>query len=322
MHQDSGPAGARSSVRLGRSDAGESITSSIYSRVTVAIIQSLERGVVPWRSPILGGGRARYPKNLNTGKPYRGANVFLLAISAYTQGYGSAYWLTFQQAKERGGQVKKGEKASLVVFWKKYEVKDRQTDEVKEIPLLRYYNVFNVEQCEGIEAPEQPAAPLTTFEKIEAAEALADGYRDGPTVQHRGTLAFYQPFLDTVVMPPPERFVAPAAYYATLFHELGHSTGHSSRLARGLDTDPKPFGSADYSREELVAEMAAAFLCAECGLEPTIIENSAAYISGWLGKLRSDNTLVIAAGGQAQRAADWIRGVSAPAASSEHADVE
>lgn len=235
--------------------------------------------------------------------------MFLLAITTYVQGYGSAYWLTFQQAKERGGQVKKGQKASLVVFWKRYEVKDKHTGEVKEVPLLRYYTLFNVEQCEGIEAPEKPPEPPTTFEKIDAAEWLVAGYRGGPTVQHLGTQAFYQPKLDTVTMPPPERFESPAAYYATLFHELGHSTGHSTRLGRGLDTDPQPFGSPDYSREELVAEMTAAFLCAECGLEPAVIENSAAYISGWLGKLRKDNTLVVAAGGQAQRAADWIRGV-------------
>lgn len=308
MHQDSALRGARSSVRLGRSDTdGESITSSIYSRVTAAIIQALEHGVVPWRSPILGGGQSSFPKNLTSGKSYRGANVFLLAITAYAKGYSSAYWLTFQQAKDRGGQVKRGEKSSMVVFWKKYEVTDRETGEVKDVPLLRYYNVFNAEQCDGIEVPDAPETNMTTFERIDAAERMVAGYRGGPRVRHRGNEAYYTPKQDEVTIPLPERFVSPAAYYATLFHELGHSTGHSTRLNRGLDTSPEPFGSPDYSKEELVAEMTAAFLCGECGLEPVVIDNSAAYISGWLGKLKQDHTLVIAAGGQAQRAADWIK---------------
>lgn len=293
-------------MRLGRSGAGDSITSSIYSRVTAAIIEALERGVVPWRSPILGGGQTGYPANLLSGKPYRGANVFLLAITAHLAGYHSRYWLTYQQAKQSGGTVKQGERASLVIFWKRYEVTDKQTGEIKEIPVLRYYNVFNVDQCSGIRAPNTPEEIPPTFERIEAAEALVAGYRDGPKVEHGGNEAFYAAKPDIVRLPLPERFVSPAAYYATLFHEYGHSTGHSKRLNRGLDTDPQPFGSPDYSREELVAEMAAAFLCAECGIEPAIIDNSAAYISGWLGKLRKDNTLIVTAGGQAQRAADWV----------------
>lgn len=300
-------------MRFGRNDGrGESTTSGLYSRVTAAIIQALERGVVPWRSPILGGGRAGIPKNLASGKPYRGANVFLLAITAYLGGYRSAYWLTFQQAKDRGGTVKKGQKASLVVFWKPYEVKDKETGEVKQIPVLRYYNVFNVEQCEGIEAPAGPKDPPSTFEKIEAAEKLLAGYKDGPKVEFGGSEAFYVPAQDTVRIALPERFVSPAAYYATLLHELAHSTGHSKRLDRGLDSKLEPFGSLDYSKEELVAEMAAAFLCAECGLEPAVLENQAAYISGWLGRLKKDHSLVIAAGGAAQRAADWIAHLHPP----------
>jgi antirestriction protein ArdC len=308
MHTNDRPQG-RSSVRFGRSDAGsESITSSVYSRVTAAIIEALEHGVVPWRSPILASGGAGYPKNLISDKPYRGANVFLLAVTAFAKGYGSSYWLTYQQAKERGGQVKKGEKASLVIFWKPYQVTDKETGETKEVPLLRYYSVFNAEQCEGVQTPEVAQEPPSTFEKVQAAEAIVEDYEGKPGIEHRSSQAYYLPKTDTVSLPIPDRFVSPSAYYATLFHELGHSTGHSSRLDRGLDTNLAPFGSPDYSKEELVAEMTAAFLCAECGLEPAVLENSAAYISGWLGSLRKDHALVIAAGGQAQRAADWIRG--------------
>ncbi|HEY1684366.1 MAG TPA: zincin-like metallopeptidase domain-containing protein [Tepidisphaeraceae bacterium] len=278
----------------------------LYAEVTNQIIAMLEKGVVPWRSPILGRQSAGHPKNLESGKPYRGINVFMLAFTAWAQGYESAYWLTFNQAKQRGGAVKKGEKASMVVFWKEYEVADKETGKAKKVPILRYYNVFNAVQCEGIEIPDAVKFEPLDFKPIEAAEAMVKGYADAPAIEHGGQQACYRPSTDMVRMPEPSRFASAEEYYSTLFHELGHSTGHSKRLDRKLDTDPKPFGTADYGREELIAEMSAAFLCGHAGIQPAVIENQAAYLRGWLKQLKDDKRLVIAAGGAAQKAADWI----------------
>jgi len=273
----------------------------------------LDSGVVPWRSPILGRTGARRPRNLNTGKPYRGVNVFLLAVTAYAKNYESSYWLTFKQALERGGNVKKGEKASMVVFWKQYEVTDKETSQVKKIPILRYYNVFSVNQCENIPAPDAPTFTPTPFNRIEAAEAIVKGYKDGPTIEHGGSQAFYRPSTDTVHIPDPTRFTSNEEFYGTLMHEISHSTGVKKRLNRGLDTDTRPFGSPDYGKEELIAEMSAAFLCGHAGIYPAVVQNSVAYISGWLGVLKKDKKLVISAAGQGQRSADWILGVKTDA---------
>jgi antirestriction protein ArdC len=283
-------------------------TFDLYQTVTDQIVAMLETGVVPWRSPILGRSKPGHPRNLSSGKQYRGVNVFLLAFTAFAKGYGSSYWLTFRQAKERGGAVKKGEKSSMVVFWKQYETTDRQTGDPTRVPVLRYYNVFNSEQIDGIEIPDAVKFEPLDFQPIEAAEQIAAGYAGGPAVGHDGgQQAFYRPATDSVHMPDCTRFASVEEYYSTLFHELSHSTGHSSRLDRALDTDPMPFGSSDYGKEELVAEMSAAFLCSHAGIQPTLIENQAAYLGGWLTKIKADKKLVISAAGQAQRAADWIR---------------
>jgi antirestriction protein ArdC len=218
-------------------------------------------------------------------------------------------WLTFNQARERGGMVKKGEKASMVVFWKQYETTDKETGEPTKVPVLRYYNVFNAEQVDGIEIPDAVKFEPIDFHPIDAAEAIAKGYTGGPVVEHDGgQQAFYRPASDTVHLPERTRFASVEEYYSTLFHELSHSSGHSSRLDRKLDTEPKPFGSPDYGKEELVAEMSAAFLCGHAGIQPVVIGNQAAYIGGWLKQLKLDKKLVVSAAGQAQRAADWIRG--------------
>lgn len=282
----------------------------VYAEVTAKIVAMLEVGVVPWRSPILGQGKAEWPKNLESGKPYRGVNVFLLAMTSWCKGYGSAHWLTYNQAKDRGGSVRKGEKSSMVVFWKTYETTDRKTGELTTVPVLRYYNVFNVEQCEGITVPAAEGAKVeaTAFSPIEAAEKLVSGYEGRPEIVQNGNRAYYVPAMDAVHTPPPSKFISTEAYYATLFHELAHSTGHSKRLGRGIDTTMAPFGSPDYAREELVAEMAAAFLCGHTGIAPATVENSASYIDGWIKTLKGDKRLAVVAAGAAQRAADWIKG--------------
>lgn len=282
----------------------------IYQAVTDRILELLDQGVVPWRHPIRrsGGAGGGYPTNIESGRHYRGINVFLLAVTGWLQGYGSPYWLTFRQAKARGGHVRKGEKGALVIFWKQHATQDKETGEDITVPVLRRYTVFNTEQCEGIEIPgaTEPEEDPEPFVPIEAAAKIVEGYAGGPHIEHGGRQAFYQPSADLVRIAEPERFVDREAYYATLFHELVHSTGHSSRLDRGLDTEPAPFGSPDYSKEELIAEMGAAFLAAAAGIGQQTVEQSAAYIQGWRKRLAGDEKLVVHAAGAGQKAADWI----------------
>ena len=273
-----------------------------YQTITDRVIELLEQGVVPWRKPWV-GGPAGHPKNLSSGHRYRGVNVFML----HAAGFDSPWWLTFKQAKSRGGHVRKGEKGWPVVFWKWLEKPDPdKPDKIKRLPMLRHYSVFNVGQCEGIDAPAPPSTMTFDFDPIESAESIIAAMPERPPIRHDEGRAVYYPSPDYVNMPKPERFERPEGYYSTLFHELTHATGHARRLDRKTLTDYAPFGSATYSREELVAEMGAAFLCGESGIVDGTIENSAAYMAGWLRKLRDDPRLVVTAAAQAQKAADFI----------------
>lgn len=199
-------------------DGADAMSFDIYAEVTSKIVSMLEAGVVPWRCPIMGKGKAGWPQNLESRKPYRGVNVFLLSFTAWTKGYSSSYWLTFNQAKAKGGAVRKGEKSTMVVFWKPYETKDAKTGEPVTIPVLRYYNVFNAEQCEGITVPDAPAFEPSEFSPVEEAQRIVDGYTGGPVIEHRGTSAYYLPKHDAVHIPEPTRFATTTDYYSTLFH--------------------------------------------------------------------------------------------------------
>lgn len=280
----------------------------VYQRVTDRIIELLERGVVPWRRP-WAGGPAGFPKSLASGRAYRGVNVFML----HAAGFESPWWITYKQARERGGHVRKGEKGWPVVFWKwlEREERDPATGEPKtrKVPLLRQYSVFNVAQCGEIDAPAPPDARTFDFDPIEEAEAVVQGMPKPPTIGHGQNRAAYCPASDHVGMPRRERFERPAEYYSTLFHELAHATGHPERLGRFPEGQAvASLGSPTYGREELIAEMGAAFLCGRCSIADRTVENSAAYIDGWLEKLRSDKRLVVMAAAQAQKAADFILG--------------
>ena len=279
----------------------------LYQTVTDRILDLLAKGAVPWRQPIRNAGGG-WPRNIESGRHYRGINVFLLSMTAWVQGYDSSYWTTFRQVEKVGGHVRKGEKSTMVVFWKKLETKDKKTGEPKTVPVLRYYNVFNALQCDGLKPPDVEPEPPEPFDPIEGAEDIVQDYLDGPLMEFKGNQAFYRPKEDLVRMPKPEKFLSREFFYATMFHELVHSTGHSKRLDRNLDCSPPAFGSPDYSREELVAEMGSAFLCATVGISPQTIEQSAAYIAGWQKRLTADPKLVVMAAGAGQRAADWILG--------------
>jgi len=272
-----------------------------YEIITDRILELLEQGTVPWQRPWTGGGLAR---NLVSKRPYRGINCFLLNIS----GYSSPYWATLNQINKLGGRVIKGQKSMPVIFWKWLEVEDQETGERVEKPFLRYYRVFNLEQTQGIEAPESEKPEQIEFNPIRRCEELVTGMPNPPRIVHERQSAFYRPKSDLVNMPRPETFVSAEEHYSTLFHELAHASGHESRLNRPSLTEMAPFGSTNYSREELIAEMTAAMLCGVTGIENKTIDNSAAYVQGWLKKLKNDKRLVVLAAAQAQKAADYIQG--------------
>jgi len=292
----------------------------VYELVTRRLIEKLEAGVVPWRRPWIGAC------NLVSRRPYRGVNTLLLGNTRFD----APYWLTFKQALDLGGHVNKGERGELVVFWKVYDKRRGGGDdcgadepggdepEVEHRFVLRYYYVFNVAQCE-LPAGAVPAGP--PLEAGADVDSIIAGYlaRRGPRLEHGGGRASYAPKLDLVRIPGATAFESGAGYASTLFHELVHSSGHSTRLARPevmrLESGAGGvFGDCDYSREELVAEIGAAMLCGVAGIEYGAgLDNSAAYLAGWLQALRSDSKAVVYAAARAQRAADFVLGAAAPA---------
>ena len=273
----------------------------VYDRITDRITALLEQGTVPWHKPWK--SRTGLPRNLVTGKPYRGINVFLLLAA----GYESPHWLTFRQVSELGGTVRKNEKSCPVVFWKQLKIEDKEAEgHLKKIPLLRYYNVFNVAQCDGLKTDER-AMPVFINGTCRP-DAIVANMPQPPPVKHGKKDAYYSPLEDCVGMPFWERFDTEEGYFATLFHELVHSTGHESRLKRSTLAESSGFGSDPYCKEELIAEMGAAFLCGQAEIGERTINNSAAYIKGWLSKLREDKTFIVQAAAQAQKAADFILG--------------
>jgi antirestriction protein ArdC len=277
-----------------------------YDIVTDRIIRALEAGVVPWRKPWR--GRSHLPCNAISKRPYHGINLLLLSLTPYTD----HRWLTLRQANELGGRVRQGEHASIAVFWKRLEVEkedDRQKPQKVAIPLLRYYQVFNAEQCQGLDLPVlMDDWNVELKARIESAEQVIQQMPNAPKIVEGGSMACYLPPQDLVRIPKIQDFESPEAYYSTLFHELGHSTGHETRLNRPGVTGKVVFGSCDYSREELIAELTSAFVCAEVGIDNSIMDNAASYIHGWLHALEGDPRAVIAASGQAQRAANYIQG--------------
>jgi antirestriction protein ArdC len=277
------------------------VKESAYQLITGRIIMMLQQGVVPWRKPWK--AKSQWPQNLVSKHRYQGINVFLL----HMMGYESPYWLTFHQARQLGGSVRKHEKATPIVLWKKIQREDETTEEKRTVLLLRYWSVFNVAQCDGL-GNHIPAPELTVAseEPIAAATKIVEQMPHRPPIKHGFRKAFYSPVEDVVGMPMAENFGNKEEYFAVLFHELGHATGHATRLNRESLITARGDDPSNYPKEELCAEMTSAFLSGEAGIGDRTLENSAAYLQSWLKHLKDDPTLVIHAAAQAQKAADYI----------------
>ena len=320
-----------------RNGAGNRVT--VYERVTERVSELLSQGVVPWQKPW--HAKVGPPRNGVSGRYYRGLNVFMLSHA----GYESPWWFTPKQVNDVGGHIVRGEKVNWVHFYKPWIPKADPANEPLEVeadeaeistrrPVLicRAYRVVNCDQCAGpgIDAfrakhPLVDGPVNNDNDAIAACDGIVANMPQRPGVRYGGDKALYRPWTDTVHMPRRNTFISSEAFYGVLFHELTHSTGHEDRLNRKTLTDGTPFGSATYSREELCAEMGAAFLCATAGIDDPTIQNSAAYISSWLRFLKFDPKALVIAGAQAQKASDFILGragveqVEAPAEMAEAA---
>lgn len=273
----------------------------VYQIVTDRIVQLLERGTVPWQKPWNDVG---IPRNLLSKRPYRGINLWLLLSLNYERNL----FLTWDQIKKYGGTVVKGEKGHIVIYWKSLKKVDGIEDDEKKknAPLLRYYKVFNISQCSNLPNELVEVFAMLKHDTLFECEAVVKDMPQCPVIRHKEQEAYYHIKDDYINMPKKKGFKSIEYYYSTLFHELVHSTGHEKRLNRPTITEMAEFGSEKYGIEELVAEMGAAFLCSQTGILQTSIQNSSAYIDGWLDKLKRDKRFVVKAAGQAQRAVDFI----------------
>ena len=299
-----------------KSSVSPSTSRDLYAEVTNKIMAMIEQGVAPWRRTWSQYGLAR---NYATGHIYTGINMVLMNITPHP----IPYFMTFNQIQEKGGKIRKGSKAEMVIYFSVYYKDGKDTTltkqeaaamhragkEVQVLKFIKYYNVFNVADIEGITF-DIPEVQLRPNEQIERCDRIINEMPQRPEIKTiNADSAFYSPVADMVNMPDIRQFDSPEAYYATAFHELAHSTGHASRLAREEVMTPSQFGSKPYSREELVAEMAASFLCASVQIDyDNITENSAAYLAGWLKVLKEDSRFIFKAAAEAQKAADFILG--------------
>jgi len=281
---------------------------SLYDSVTNRIIAELEEGRLPWVQPWSrsGGASAALPHNATSARPYSGINILILWGAVIEAGYPSQAWLTFRQALEAGGNVRKGERGTTVVYADRFVPKgeaeraQRDGGDARAVPFLKSFTVFNVAQCEGLrEGIGIDPLPLPEREIVPVAEAVIAA--SGIEFRIGGDRAFYVPAHDYVQVPPQPAFFDQINYYRTALHELTHATGHVSRLDRKLLNG---FGSKDYAREELVAEMGSAFLGAALGIVPSV--RHADYIGSWLEVLREDNRAIFRAASHASRAAEWL----------------
>lgn len=279
----------------------------VYTRITDAIIAQLELGTRPWMKPWDSGVAPTRPLRHN-GLPYAGINVIMLWAASAEKGYDSPFWMTFRQAKALGAHVRKQEHGSLVVYadtvTRTEHNEETGEDDERTIPFLKGYTVFHASQIEGL--PERYYARPPPKRDRDLRLVHADLYiaHTRVSIRYGGNRAYYSPDKDHIRMPPPDAFPSAESFYATLLHEVTHWSGHSSRLAR--DFGRKAWGDAGYAQEELVAELASAFLCADLEITPELRDDHAAYISSWVKVLNDDNRAIFRASAHAQRAVDYL----------------
>jgi antirestriction protein ArdC len=282
------------------------VSRDIYQSITDRFLEQLKKGTVPWQQPW-----TSCVQNIVSRRPYRGINAFTLGMTDRT----SPFWLTFKQALDLGGHVKKGEKSLPVIYYKLLEKQDtagrpvvREDGRPDRIPFVRWANVFNLDQTEGIEPP-QIAATQNFGQPLEKAASIVENARLCP-IHHAGFAAVYSPKDDVIRLPAPTAFRSQEDYFQTLFHEMTHACGAAHRLNREGITQPVKFGSERYSKEELIAELGAAFLSNEAGiLNQVQFDNSAAYLASWIEKLENDPRMIVSAASQAQKSADFVLGI-------------
>jgi antirestriction protein ArdC len=293
-----------------RTEAAPEQRHDLYQRITDKIIAQLEEGQVPWVQPwgdLPGAAAVGMPRNAATSRAYSGVNVLLLWAGGIEAGYPTQRWLTFRQALGLGGSVRRGEKGTPVVYANRFTPEQERArasqagEEARSIPFLKQYAVFNAAQCDGL--PEDLYVPPPPREDLiePRFRALMEG--TGLTIHLGGQRAFYRPADDAIVLPPPQSFFEPINFHRTAAHEMSHATAAAPRLARDLTGR---YGSEGYAREELVAEISAAYVCASLGIVPTV--RHADYIASWLEVLRSDPRAIVQAAGLASRSADWLLG--------------
>jgi len=298
------PISSKTKVKKSKSKTKKTVV-DIYQMVTDKIISALENGVKPWACPWDRTQEfGQMPLNFKTKNPYSGINILLLWSETVEHGYSSPYWLTFNQAKEMGGNVIKGNKSTQLIFYKPWE-RENAAGEKEIIPMLKTFRVFNLDQIEGIEKPVlKPAVSLVEkHEFIENVEAESVIRGTGITIHHTGNQAFYRPSTDEICMPPKALFNHSDNYYSTILHEITHATGHKKRLDRSM---AGRFGSSDYAFEELIAELGSAFSCAELGIFGNGETQHACYIASWLKKLNEDKKFIFQAASAAAKAHRWI----------------
>lgn len=279
---------------------------NLNAEITARIIEQLKAGTVPWRQPWSGSASGAMPRNAVSNRAYSGVNVLLLWSRAQERSYSEPKWLTFKQAIEAGGSVRKGEKGTIVIFVSTFERESKETGKLENIPFLKAFTVFNVCQCDGLPVDLSP-----TIEAInpDRREALADDFiaSTGADMRYGEGRAYYRPSGDYINLPLFETFCSSGAYYGAAFHELTHWAGAESRLHRG-DKLNRRFGDSAYSAEELVAELGSAFLCAEFGFDNE--GQDAAYIAHWIQFLTDHETAIVAAASAASKATEYLRGLA------------
>ena len=280
------------------------MSNTVYQDVTNSIIEQLEKGAIPWVKPWKADSSA--DKNLVSQKPYQGINRLILGLSGMVNGYGVPVWASYKQWESIGGHVRKGEKGTRIVFFSKVDKENKQTGDKESYSVLKAYWVFNASQIDGIDI-----VPAETVEKPFTSIELAEEriVKTGAALSHGGDAAFYAPSVDRIQLPNKGTFDSEANYYATAFHELVHWTGAKHRLDRNLEKGR--FGNPAYAFEELVAEMGAAFLCQDYGIQGEL--RHAGYIQSWLKALRDDSKAVFKAAALAQKAADYLNQLDATA---------